>query len=116
MFPFSVNKPMKVYRSGSFCRRDGVSGSYIICLECDNQPPEIETPSKSRMPIKFWLESALPKGICNDGYIVFDTIKGGELRTIPAIDINGNIAKDKYGKIIYNTELVLNVEGLRAYY
>lgn len=114
MFTFSVNHPMKVFRSGSFSRKDGTDGAFIICRECDNQPAEIERPSKSRKPIKFWLEK-LPENVCDDGYIIFTDILGGEWKDVPATDINGNRMKDRYGNDIYNSELVLVVDGLKAF-
>ena len=114
MFSFAVNKPMKVYKSGSFTRKDGTEGAFIIARECDNQPAEIERPSKSRKPIKFWLP-ALPDGVCDDGYIIFTTILGGELKSIPAVDVNGNRMKDRFGNDIYNDELVLIVDGPSAF-
>lgn len=114
MFTFSVNHPMKVYRSGSFAHKDGTEGAFIICRECDNQPAEIERPSKSRKPIKFWLDK-LPEGVCNDGYIIFTGIVGGEWKSVPQIDTQGNRMKDRNGNDIYNDELILVVEGLKAF-
>lgn len=114
MFTFSINHPMKVYRSGSFQHKDGTEGAYVICRECDNQPEGLERPSKSRKPIKFWLEK-LPEGVCNDGYVIFTTILGGEWKSIPQVDNNGNRMKDRNGNDIFNDELVLVVEGLSAF-
>ena len=114
MFVFSINHPMKVYRSGSFEKADGTKGAYIICRECDNQPDGLERPSKSRKPIKFWLET-LPEGVVNDGYIIFSEIIGGEWKDIPAVDVNGNRLKDRFGHDIFNSELCLTVEGLKSF-
>ena len=113
MFCFAVDTPMKVYRAGSFKKADDTQGAYVICRECDNQPDGLERPSKSRKPIKFWLPE-LPKGVVNDGYIVFNKIIGGEWKSVPAVDINGNKMKDRFGHDMFNEELVLLVEGLKA--
>ena len=113
MFCFAIDTPMKVYRSGSFKKADDTQGAYIICRECDNQPDGLERPSRSKKPIKFWIPE-LPKGVVNDGYISFSKIIGGEWKDIPATDINGNRLKDRFGHDIYNSELVLIVEGLKA--
>lgn len=114
MFKFEVGKPMKVYRSGNFVNKNGDKGGFIICRECDNQPTDIERPSKSRKPIKFWLP-ALPEAVCNDGYITFDKILGGEWKSVPQVDNQGNRMKDRNGNDIFNDELVLIVEGLAAF-
>ncbi|MBO7423144.1 MAG: hypothetical protein J6T99_07135 [Oscillospiraceae bacterium] len=112
MFKFEVGKPMKVYRSGSFKKADDTEGAYVIMRECDNQPEGLERPSKSRKPIKIWLES-LPAGIVNDGYVAFDKIVGGEWKSVPAVDIHGERMTDRFGNSIFNEELVLIVEGLK---
>ena len=114
MFTFSINHPMKVYKSGTFEKADGTKGAFIICRECDNQPDGLEHPSKSRKPIKFWLDT-LPEGVVDDGYITFTGIIGGEFKSVPATDINGNRMKDRAGNDIYNPELVLVVEGLAPF-
>ena len=114
MFTFSINHPMRVYRSGSFTTKEGTKGAYVIARECDNQPEGLERPSKSRKPIKIWLDE-LPEGVANDGYVVFSEILGGEWKSVPATDIHGARLKDRYGNDIYNDELVLVVNGLKAF-
>ena len=47
--------------------------------------------------------------------IIFSEIIGGEWKDLPAVDVNGNRMKDRFGSDIYNSELCLIVNGLKAY-
>ena len=114
MFTFSINYPLFAYRAGNFTQKDGTKGAYVICRECDNQPEGLERPSKSRKPIKFWLED-LPEGVTNESYIVFSEILGGEWKSVPQVNEQGERMKDRFGHDIYNDELCLVVNGLKAF-
>lgn len=114
MFSVRINKPLRVYRSGSFKTAEGAEGAYVILRECDNQPPELERPSKSRNPVKIWLDR-LPSNVVNDGWIIFDKMIGFDWKSVPATDINGNRLKDRLGHDIFNPEIVAIVEGLTAF-
>ena len=83
MFTIKTGEMLKVHSASAFTKKDGTAGAVIILMENENQPENIERPSKSKSMCKIWLDK-LPKGIVNGGYITLTKIGGIEWLHIPS--------------------------------
>ena len=71
MFTVKKNSVYRVHSARTGTQKDGKTYAMLKFLECENQPEDLETPSKSKTPLYVWY-AAFPEALkgVKDGALV----------------------------------------------
>lgn len=108
MFTFRFNETLRVHTASAFKDNEGNDKFVIIMTEDENQPPELEKPSRSKNQIKIWGTGVLPETLHNNCLISIRSCAGFDWKHLPRKNRNtGEYITDRYGNTIFDSHIEL---------